>query len=424
MNRFLLGVLLVACLAAPPLPVPAAGRSLHVAMFAAAMLVAWGWYRRDAWQIRWDALAGSLVAYKAALLLSLAFACQWAPVPALLAGAARALLFAIAIYVALYVRDGPFDEPDTRFWVRLVFGAAIAGALYGCLDFAWQLPAPAGSAPQRLLLHGGATLRRAQAPFYDAGALGNLCVFLLVVCAAMAVQRRSVRVAPLWAIASGAAIGMTALVASYSRASLAGLGVALVALALAEWRRTRRWRLFTGLAAGVAVTAGAAWLVWGPVAGLHAKRFAVSLTQLATRPDAALSGRWGTWTAIAALLGDHPRYLLTGVGYRLLPAGALGEPLIPDNMYLSALAETGLPGLAALLAVLVAVLRTSWRLARSDDPMVALLGLTSFAFWCGQALQMLAVDLFTYWRLLPAYLFLLALGARRERVRATALELS
>jgi hypothetical protein len=35
-------------------------------------------------------------------------------------------------------------------------------------------------------------------------------------------------------------------------------------------------------------------------------------------------------------------------------------------------------------------------------------------FWSGQVVQMLSADLLTYWRILPVYLFVLALAARRE----------
>ena len=33
-----------------------------------------------------------------------------------------------------------------------------------------------------------------------------------------------------------------------------------------------------------------------------------------------------------------------------------------------------------------------------------------FCFWAGQAVQMFSADLLTYWRVLPVYLFVLALA--------------
>ena len=37
-----------------------------------------------------------------------------------------------------------------------------------------------------------------------------------------------------------------------------------------------------------------------------------------------------------------------------------------------------------------------------------------FCFWAGQAVQMFSADLLTYWRVLPVYLFVLALARLME----------
>jgi O-antigen ligase len=104
---------------------------------------------------------------------------------------------------------------------------------------------------------------------------------------------------------------------------------------------------------------------------------------------------------------DHPGYGVLGVGYKTLPYSDLpGRPVVADNAYLSALVETGLFGLAALLLLHFAVLRMAWR-ARAS-----LYGVWVFCFWAGEAVQMLSGDLLTYWRVLPLYFWALAVAVR------------
>jgi O-antigen ligase len=91
---------------------------------------------------------------------------------------------------------------------------------------------------------------------------------------------------------------------------------------------------------------------------------------------------------------------VTGAGYKTLPYG--DPPLIVDNMYLSLLVETGIAGLAAFLWLNFCILRHAWQ-ARAT-----LFGTTMFCFWTGEMVQMLSGDLFTYWRILPLYFWMLA----------------
>ena len=74
--------------------------------------------------------------------------------------------------------------------------------------------------------------------------------------------------------------------------------------------------------------------------------------------------------------------------------------------------ETGLAGLAAMLIFSGAILAASYRAARSDRPEASFCGAWIFCFWCGQLVQMASVDVLTYWRVLPIYLFVLALAVR------------
>jgi O-antigen ligase len=129
--------------------------------------------------------------------------------------------------------------------------------------------------------------------------------------------------------------------------------------------------------------------------------------------NGVLSGRLDIWRTILHFLIENPWHLILGVGYKTLPySDYTGAPIIADNAYLSTVAETGLVGLAALLFFLFAVLRTGYSAARDPDPRRSFFGTWTFCFWCGQAAQMFSGDLLTYWRVLPIYLWVLALAAR------------
>ena len=128
-----------------------------------------------------------------------------------------------------------------------------------------------------------------------------------------------------------------------------------------------------------------------------------------------LSGRLGNWQIIAAFVAAHPWHAILGIGYKTLPYSALvGPAIVADNMYLSLLVETGIVGLAAFLLLNVAILRTSWRAARCKDSQASFFGTWIFCFWIGQLFQMLSGDLFTYWRVLPVYFWVLAMAVRRR----------
>jgi O-antigen ligase len=118
-----------------------------------------------------------------------------------------------------------------------------------------------------------------------------------------------------------------------------------------------------------------------------------------------LSGRLETWQTLAGFIAEHPWQTALGIGYKTLPNTTyLGKPLIADNMYLSALIETGVIGLASLLFLNAAILRTTWRALRADS----FFGKWMFCFWIGETVQMFSADILTFWRVLPIYLWVLA----------------
>ena len=87
-----------------------------------------------------------LVCLFSILLASAAFAAFYSGLEIALQTLARALLFGIGVYVffyAAYMR--PEDHPPG---LRPLFWVALASAAIACVDFYFQLPAPAGFGPQ------------------------------------------------------------------------------------------------------------------------------------------------------------------------------------------------------------------------------------------------------------------------------------
>jgi O-antigen ligase len=103
------------------------------------------------------------------------------------------------------------------------------------------------------------------------------------------------------------------------------------------------------------------------------------------------------------------------VGYKTLPySDFIGATAVGDNTYLTLLVETGVVGLAAVIALNGAILVYAYRAARSASPLRSFCGTWMACFWTGQVVQMFSADLLTYWRVLPVYFFVLALAVREE----------
>ncbi|MGH9663018.1 MAG: hypothetical protein ACRD9L_01165, partial [Bryobacteraceae bacterium] len=245
-----LALFLISALLLPPLPIAIGNSGPHVALLFAAAGVFIGLLRAAEWRIRPDGLAVALLALFAILLGSVALAAIYSGVAIAAGSLARVLLFGISAYVLLYLRDGPARmEKDRPFhWIRLVFWAAVVSALFACVDFYFQFPAPAGYGRQFIWLASG-VYRRAQGVFYEASTLGNMCAFFLEMIAVALFRPRRSRPIPLAAMLGGGAVLAAALVLSFSRASLVNVAVALAALLWLHRQRIRFGRLFVRMAA-------------------------------------------------------------------------------------------------------------------------------------------------------------------------------
>jgi O-antigen ligase len=332
----------------------------------------------------------------------------------------RVLLFGISLYVFFYAAYGPGSREPQHACAetRTLYCVAVASALFACVDFYFQFPAPAGFGAQFIWLQSG-VYRRAQGLFYEASTLGNFCAFFLaMIAAALLAPRRQAPVSRRGLLAGGTVFA-AALVLSYSRGSLINALVAIAVLIYLNWSRIRLGRLFLVLA-GAALAGGLALRALLPsftavFAGAYWMRVSTSVEYLFSETEGLLSGRVASWRAVLGFLAQHPWHALFGVGYKTLPySDYLGRTVITDNMYLSLLAETGIVGLGAMLWLSLQILRSARRAAGSPDPQRRFFGSWIFAFWAGQMVQMFTGDLLTYWRVLPLYFWVLAVAVRHE----------
>ena len=396
----------VTALLLPPLPIAIGDSGPHVCMLFAAFGLLAGMLCLGEWRLDFSGPGAPLAVLLAILLASVASAAFYSSAAEAAGSLARVLLFGISVYVYFYP---PAPEPGAR--ITGVFYLAAVSALFACVDFYFQFPAPAGYEQQFVWLDSG-VYRRAQGVFYEASTLGNLCAFFLVMIAVALTRPRRDSPAPRKALVLGGLIFLIALALSYSRASLVNVMVALAVLAWLNRRRFRLTRLAAILAAGGAAAAFLVSRVFPAFAAAYWLRLAASAEYFFSRPD-ILSGRVSSWLTLAAWIESHPWQTLFGIGYKTLPyTDYLGAPIVADNMYLSLLVETGIAGLAALVWLNVAILRASARAARDSHRLRAFCGTWMLCFWAGEAVQMASGDILTYWRVLPVYLWVLALAVR------------
>lgn len=398
----------------PPLPFALGNTGPHPALAIAGLGLCAGLVRLREWNLAWGGPAAPMIVLFGALLASIAFAALYSGPAIAMASLARVLLFGISVYVFLYVAYGParYGADDVRRATRLLFAIACGSALFACIDFYYQFPAPAGYGPQFVWLASG-VYRRAQGFFYEASTLGNFCAFFLVMIAVALFRRRGWTPCSRKLLACGGVLFAAALIFSYSRASIVNVVAALIAFAYVERVKLRRIVLVGGATAGAA--AAIAYAAFPQFFEQYWLRLSFTAGAVFSSPESALSGRVGSWRVLADYLATHPQHWLLGIGYKTLPYSSfIGRPVVADNMYLSLMVETGIVGLIAFGVFNVSLLRAARRAAASADPQRAFFGCWIFCFWVGQIFQMLSGDLLTYWRVLPVYFWALAIAVRNE----------
>jgi O-antigen ligase len=405
-----LAMFFAAALLLPPLPLPGGDTGPHPSVVLAALGMLAGIANLDRWRIRWTPVHTAFAVLAFAMILSLGSAALYSGAAIAVASAARVGLFFIGVYVFLTSASGPDSMPQStaRRMTRALFWIALAAAAFGCVDFVYQLPAPAGYEPQFLWLKSG-VYRRAQGLFYEASTLGNFSAFFLAATVVALAEPRARRMFSGAALCSGLAVFSASLLLSFSRASMICAALAVVTLGILERRRWQRSRGVVALVILIPAAAGVFALALPEVAGAYWARLGLTLDRLLIAPDSVLSGRLESWGTLARFVADHPWQTLFGIGYKTLPyTEYLGRPVIADNMYLSLFVETGLLGLVALIGLNGAILITCGRAMRRGS----FYGKWLFCFWIGEVIQMLTGDILTYWRVLPVYFWVLAQAAK------------
>jgi putative inorganic carbon (HCO3(-)) transporter len=198
--------------------------------------------------------------------------------------------------------------------------------------------------------------------------------------------------------ASALALGVVTLVLSYSRGAwmgmVASLGVLVLLLAL---RQTRNWPpLWRRLLPLLLLLGGSVALVL-LVSQVEPLRVRV-MSLVAGRDDSSNNFRINVWMAALRMIQERP-WLGIGPGntafnliYPLFQQpkfNALSAYSIP----LEVTVEAGIPGLLAMLGLVITALRTGLRLGRSDGPL-ALPALASVAIVAGLGVQGLTDTIF------------------------------
>lgn len=346
-----------------------------------------------------DPVGRSMVIFIVSIAFSLPFAWWLSGDRAGTGSLLRWLLLCQMVLIYYLICGGTrVTEIRTERWAfRLLLAGAVVSAAYGIVDFVWPVPFSHPAADQFIWL-GTVVLRRAQGVFYESSNFANFCGFFLVISsAALLVRKEQVLGVRRPALIASVMILSLAVLVAFSRSTWASVLVALLVFASITGNvKVRRGAIY------LLTLAIPLFLLWKFSPGLWSYLLNARVGRLAeifVSPNVATSGRFDTWSHVVSIISNHPQHLVFGIGYKTLSFTRLfhGE-IIVDNGYLSLLLETGLAGLAGFLFFSVVILNTFFKLSHARDQAAAFWSAVLFSSWCGQLVQLLAVDAYTYWR--------------------------
>jgi hypothetical protein len=372
----------------------------------------------------WDPVAKGLMLFLGATAVSLPFAWWLSGSEVAKEGLSRWILLSQTCLVYYLIRGcaRPEATRTERRMFQILFLGAVLTAAYGILDFVSPIPLSQHPPAEQFIWLNSTVLRRAQGVFYESSNFANLCGFFLVAASTSFLSRkeRYLGVHRAFLVFFLSVLSLAVLV-TFSRSTwISVISAVLVSVLVSPFVRIRRGALVL-LALTVPLIA-----LWSYSAELW--NYLVSarvglLTDIFADPNVATSGRFDTWIRVFSIMREHPQYLIFGIGYKTLPVTRLfhGE-IITDNGYLSLLLETGVSGLAGFSMFSYSILKTFFRLAHSASERLAFWSAVLFSIWCGELVQLLAVDAFTYWRNMVVLAALMALtvnlAEREERARS------
>ena len=404
-------IFLVTLIVLPPLFLPRSPETpLYLSTFMLPVGAAVFLARFPDFRFRLDPVAKGLGIFLLATGLSLPFGFWLSGAEVGAAGLFRWALLAQAALIYVLVRGAGVgcESGPARWLMTVLMIAALFTAASGIFDFFWPVAIPHPAAEQHIWV-GGEVLRRAQGVFFEASSFANLCGFFLSVAAAAFIARNenAVGMSRSWLWLAIPILTLAVFVA-LSRSAWGNVAVTNLVFAAVS-RRARFWR-GAGFLLALAIPVGILWSYTPELWGYLVDARLGNLTLLFADPNLASSGRYETWSRVVSIMQDNPQYLLFGVGYKTLPFTRLfHDEIITDNGFLNLLLETGVVGLGGFLLFSVSVLRTFLKHARSGKRNLAFWGALLFSFWCGELVQMLAADAYTYWRNMIVFLAVMAL---------------
>jgi putative inorganic carbon (hco3(-)) transporter len=290
----------------------------------------------------------------------------------------RAKLWGLVLQATLFfgLVNGLHDERSLRTMAGILVGLTGGVALLGLVGTDWgtvrliDLPWLYERLPRLVAGLPGSGVPRASTLFHPRE-VGATLAMLLPIPAALLIFGRDRRLRLLSALAL--AVGGTVLLLTQSPQALLGLALAL--LLIAGWRS--RWFLLS-IPVGLLATAAALWAC-GP------SRAVLALLSLDHPIGSGVVLRLDIWSRALAMIRDMP---FTGIGLNTFPLilthfypGVLvGPEAHAHNLYLQTAVDLGLPGLFALLWLILAffvVLVQAYRVTSSRDLRVVLIGLAA-----------------------------------------------
>ena len=374
--------------------------------------------------LTFDSVGKGIVLFLAATAFSLPFAWWLSGSDVGKESLFRWLLLAQMALVYFLIRAGAHAEetPIERWIIRLLLIGAVISAAYGIVDFIWPVPLPHPAAAQFIWLR-TAILRRAQGVFYESSNFANFCGFFLVIAAVafLAHKERYLGV-PRAVLAFFVAVLSLAVLAAFSRSTWAAVSTSMLTFILISGQvKVRRGLVFL---AAMGLPLILLWKYSPELWSYFLNARLGDLSDLFADPNSVSSGRFDTWLEVISIIRENPRYLLFGVGYKTLPITRLfHSEIITDNGYLNLLLETGIVGFAGFLAFAGLTLRTFLRHAHARSEALAFWSAALFSFWCGECVQLMAVDAYTFWRNMAVFAAFMALTLNKAEREDRALRL-
>ena len=372
----------------------------------------------------WDPVAKGLMLFLGTTAVSLPFAWWLSGSEVAKEGFSRWILLSQTSLVYYLIRGCSRREATRteRRMFQILFLGAVLTAAYGIVDFVWPIPLSQHPPAEQFIWLNSTVLRRAQGVFYESSNFANLCGFFLVAASTSFLSRKERYLGVHRAfLAFFLSVLSLAILVAFSRSTwISVISAVLVSILVSRSVRIRRGALVLLV---VTVPVIALWSYSAELWNYLVSARVGLLTDIFADPNAATSGRFDTWIRVFSIMREHPQYLIFGIGYKTLPVTRLfHEEIITDNGYLSLLLETGLSGLAGFSMFSYSILKTFFRLAHSANERLAFWSSVLFSIWCGELVQLLAADAFTYWRNMVVLAALMALtvnlAEREERARS------